>query len=351
MSAEKIFGMATGIGSMPHSEPVKAIELVFRYFNRVPHWPQLPRRNSAEGFIAQYLVPLLKREIVIRNDGDSLSFASEHPKWEQRCLDFYEMLLGVGASPEDEFAFPPDSAAGFYALLDRPDQIPGEAVCLKGQISGPVTVGFQVLEPGGNPSFYSDTLRELMVKSLSGQAAWQARKLGSAGKPALLFIDDPGIYSFGTSGAVGLGRREIQDSLREIIEAIHLAGAAAGVHCCAGTDWSLLLELPLDFISFDAYDFFASMKVYFAELDSYLGRGGALAWGIVPTSEDILNEDTESLMGLLDKQIEELAKKNVSETALRRQMMITPACGTGVRTVTLAERTYRITAELAERLA
>ena len=38
-------------------------------------------------------------------------------------------------------------------------------------------------------------------------------------------------------------------------------GAAAGpitlgIHCCGNTDWSLLLNAPIDILSFDSYGFF-----------------------------------------------------------------------------------------------
>jgi hypothetical protein len=349
LQLERLFGLSTGIGSLPHTTAAEALELVDTYFNQIPHWPQLPRRNKAEGFISQYLAPLIKREIVVFDAAGSPYFCTEHPQWEERCLQFYELLLNEDR-PEllAEFAFPVESAAGFYTFIDECRPLPGAALCVKGQLSGPVTVGFQVTGENRTPSFYNPSLREIIVKTLAAQARWQTRCLQSRGLPALLFIDDPGIYSFGSSSAVGLGRAEIQAGLSEIIEAIAAEGGLSGVHCCAGTDWSLLLELPLDLVSFDAYGYFPSMQVYGEALERFLARGGALAWGIVPTNEDAFEQDPASLCRMLEQKMETLARQGVDQARLRRQFIITPACGAGTLSVELAERIYRLTAELTD---
>ncbi len=350
MNLEKLFGLTTAMGSLPHSSPEDAIELIFTYCRHIPHWPQLPRRSTAEGFVAQYLAPLLTGEIVTAKAGGSLFFNQEDDRWEERCLSFYELLLDDSAGALEAFAFPHEAAAGFYAFTAAKELIPNEALCLKGQLSGPVTVGFQVTDAKGAPSFYNPTLREILVKTLAAQARWQAARLKSLGSPALLFIDDPGLYSYGSSTAVGLGRPEIQAALREIIEAVRAEGCFTGLHCCAATDWSLLFELPLDLVSFDAYDYFPSLQVYAEALEGFLERGGAMAWGIVPSSEKAWQEDPSSLQRLLEEKIQVLVRQGVSENRLRSQYILTPACGTGTLNGALAEKIYRLTAELAQRL-
>jgi hypothetical protein len=350
LKLEQMFGLATGLGSLPHGSPKDAMELIFTYCRHIPHWPQLPRRSAAEGFVAQYLAPLIKQGIVAIKAGGSPYFNQDDARWEERCLSFYELLLDDSASALEPFAFPPEAAAGFYAFTAGKEYIPDEAVCLKGQLSGPVTVGFQVTDARGTPSFYTPSLREILVKTLTAQARWQAARLKALSLPALLFIDDPGLYNYGSSNAVGLGRPEIQASLQEIIEAVRAEGCFTGVHCCAATDWSLLFELPLDLVSFDAYDYFPSLQVYAEDLECFLERGGALAWGIVPSSEKAWQEDSTSLQRLLEEKMAALAWQGVSEERLRSQYIITPACGTGTLDAGLAERIYRLTSQLAGRL-
>ncbi len=351
MNLEKLFGSVTGIGSLPHTGVEEALQLIFTYFRQLPHWPQLPRRSAAEGFAAQYLDPLFQRELIVTREGRTAPyFDHEHPLWEERCLSLLELLVDENPSAVEEFAFPRDAAAGFYGFLDAAERLPAETICLKGQLSGPVTIGFQVTDASGKPSFYNPPLRELLVKTLAAQARWQASRLQSSGRPALLFIDDPGLYSYGSSSAVGLGKAEIQAALGEIIAAVRATGCFSGVHCCAGADWSLLFELPLDLVSFDAYEFFPSMQACAEELENFLRRGGALAWGIVPTSEKAWQESPASLQRLWEEKIESLVRLGVSEPLLRRQYLITPACGTGTLQPELAAQVYRLAAGLAERL-
>lgn len=352
MLPEQYYGLATGIGSLPYSSPDQAVDLIVSCFKQIPHWPQLPRRGSEEGLVSQYLHILLRQNIISLDEQQAV-FCADHPHWDQNLMELYGLLLedpSCGESKSNHFALPASSAAGFYEFVRRVPELPGSVLCLKGQVCGPVTVGFQVTDPQKRPSFYSDMLREIINHVLARQAGWQARALKALGFPALLFIDDPAIYGYGSSASVGLGRQEIQDSLEVIIEQIRSGGGFTGAHCCAGIDWSLLLELDLDVLNFDAYGYLSSMMVYSEQLNSFLSRGGVLAWGIVPTSEAAWQEDSRSLLERLQRGMEALAKRGVDEERLNRQFMITPSCGTGTLTVELAERIYCLTAELAARL-
>jgi hypothetical protein len=46
--------LPTMIGSMPHTDPVKAYALLSRYLKDIPAWPQLPRRSFREGMCCQF---------------------------------------------------------------------------------------------------------------------------------------------------------------------------------------------------------------------------------------------------------------------------------------------------------
>src|SRR3989304_4024885 len=46
--------LPTAVGSLPHTDPVAACELVQRYLPDIPTWPQLPRRGVRESIQVQF---------------------------------------------------------------------------------------------------------------------------------------------------------------------------------------------------------------------------------------------------------------------------------------------------------
>ncbi|MCK7469495.1 MAG: hypothetical protein MZU95_00855 [Desulfomicrobium escambiense] len=82
-----------------------------------------------------------------------------------------------------------------------------------------------------------------------------------------------------------------------MIDAVHLEGGLAGVHVCANTDWTLVLDSAADILSFDAYAYFDQFVIYREAIRRFLDRGGLIAWGLVPTlsPEDLERETAEAL--------------------------------------------------------
>lgn len=341
------WGLATGIGSLPHKELKAALDIIFQRLPEIPHWPQLPALSEEEGFIRQYLKPLLERQLVVESPTRSPYFATDAPDWLERLTGFYsEVLAEINPDAFVHFGFPESSAAGFYSFLAR--RFPQPPTCyLKGQLVGPVTMGFQVTDEKFQPAFYQDDLRDVLVRTLALQIRWQARTLKAYGLPVLLFIDDPGIYGYGQSAFVGLSRELIQESLRPLIDVAHEEGVLVGVHACAGLDWSLLFELPFDLVNIDVYHYFTSLLLYATEFNQYLSRGGALAWGLVPTSEQVEQETPQTLLNRLEEYFSVLAKKGVDPERMRKQLLFTPSCGTGTLTKLQAETVYYLLEEIS----
>ncbi len=347
---KKLSGLATGIGSMPHQQAAPALSLIYKSLPHIPHWPQLPAAGEDEGFIRQYLSPLIERGLVVEASGRSPYFQTDAEGWLEMLTEFYTDVL---ADQEDQtiasFAFPLSSAAGFYSFLEHLRcEGTGDAIYLKGQVTGPVTMGFQITNENMQPAFYNDELRDIIVRSLALQIRWQIRTLAAYGLPVIIFIDDPAIYGYGQSTFVGLSREAIQQSLIPLIEAAKEERALIGVHACAGVDWSLLFELPFDFVNIDIYNYFTSLLVYSSELNNYLARGGSLAWGVVPTSAEVESESAHSLLERVEGHMLTLEKKGVDGGRLRSQLLFTPGCGTGSLPVDYAEKAYCLLMEISE---
>ncbi|MDH7576404.1 MAG: hypothetical protein QHH75_01025 [Bacillota bacterium] len=346
-------GLATGIGSLPHTDPFFAVSLVKKYFPYLPHWPQLPRATRREGYLIQFLQLLQELELLQVRNGNWAYFTSDDPAWPERLARFYEIYLQAASGNEeslDHFAFPQGAAEGFYHLLrDLMENGTGRARFLKGQIVGLLTVGFQITDPEGRPAYYNSHLRDVLLKQLSLQAAWQVRTLGKFGLPVLIFMDDPVIYSYGMSERIGVTKEEIVAALGDFTASVRSQGGLAGVHSCADLDWSLLLESDLDIISFDAYQFAESFSLYPELIQTFLAKGGVVAWGLTPTSNDVLNEDVDSLIRRASRILDKLRQKRVELDLLQAQALVTPACGTGTLTEDLALRVYELTAAFASR--
>ncbi len=350
-----LYGTATGIGSMPHLDLNEALRLVFNTMPLGPHWPQLPNRGRDEGFARQYLSALGKLGIV--NTTESSPFFHDlEADWPDRLERFYTLCMQEEEGFTDKvlryFAFPPGSADGFYAFVQKPWHSNAPAArYIKGQISGPLSLGLQINAGDGTAAFYDAELRDIITRTLTLIARWQVRTLKLHYSSVLIFIDEPALLAYGQSTYVSLSRDAILESLGEVIKAIVEEGGYAGVHCCSGVDWSILLELPLHVVNFDAYGYFSSLLVYANELELFLKRGGCLGWGLVPTSQDVETENEELLLQKFYGGLERLVSKGVTKELLREQYLLTPSCGTATLSIAQTERVYGLLAVLQKALA
>ena len=338
------------IGSLPLTDHARAMELILAHTPEIPLWPQLPKMPK-EGMIRQFLTgfPGLA-------DGVNHAFVNtEGPGFPEEMAAFYEEYLAVAAEPGllagSRFALGKDTAAGFFALRDALAAGQVSPVSLKGQVTGPVTAGLGVKDSRGKAIFYHEDLRDMLVKLLSGKAAWQVAELKkfAAGAPPIVFIDEPGLVSFGSSGFAGVSREMAAEAVAEVIAAIHSTGGLAGIHICANGDWGPTLESAADIISFDAYFYFDNFILYREALTGFLSRGGILAWGIVPTGDPaaVARESAGSLFAKWLEQLATLASFGFSESRLMSRTLIAPSCGTGSLTPELAEKVLTMTAEVS----
>ncbi|MCW5209842.1 hypothetical protein VU10_06655, partial [Desulfobulbus sp. US1] len=170
--------------------------------------------------------------------------------------------------------------------------------------------------------------------------------------PAIMFIDEPALAGLGSSAFISVSNAGIKEMLNEVAEAIHQAGGLAGIHVCANTEWEILLGSKIDILSFDAYSFFDKLAALTEQVDSYLDRGGILAWGGVPTGKtaDIEKESAESLTKLWEHQVKKLIRPHRDQADLLRQTLITPSCGTGSLSLEHAEKVLQLTKDVSANL-
>ena len=318
--------LATIIGSLPHTDARKAVDLILKYIPELPAWPQLPT-VPCESMMRQFTdgIPGF-----VERDSRAY-FDTSTPVFEEELLAFYEKYIaaseGGGQQALDEFQISQKCASGLYEFLAIPHF--QDAVAVKGQITGPFTLGTTLTDQNRRCAYYDSRLRESMVKSLAMKTRWQIHQLRRYDLPIIIFVDEPGMRYFGTADFIGVSREDVVSDLGEVIEAIHSEGCIAGIHCCGNTDWSVILATEVDILSFDAYEYFDRLALYADGLKKFIDRGGIISWGITPTlREDKLPaETTDSLVSKLYGQVKELEERGLAGDQILRQSIITPSCG------------------------
>ena len=339
------------IGSLPLEDHAEALDLVLRHTPAIPLWVQLPR-NRQEGMISQFLPGMPG----VAGSAGKESIRTDEADFDAALLGFYEEYIAVteGEQPlaASRFAMAPDTAEGFFAFLERIPHVSPPPAAVKGQVTGPITLTTAVSDQDGAAIFYDERLRDAAVKLIALRAKWQAGRLAELGCPVIVFLDEPALAGFGTSEFTSISRAEVLACLGEVIDAVHEEGALAGIHVCANTDWSLVLESGIDIVNFDAYSYFDRVVLYADSLRRFVEGGGIVAWGIVPTSrsEDIDAESVDSLFERFEDQLRQAVAVGIDRDRLLRQSLITPSCGTGAVDRGRAEKVLALTGALSARV-
>ena len=326
----------TIIGSMPHTDPQEACAHITHYLKDIPAWPQLPKRAFLENMYAQYSQGF--PGVVIKEDEKKI-YVDSSQDTAQSLERLYAAFLENDA---DKYPVGPEYAAGLYRFLSLPNLSP---LLVKGQVTGPVTWGLTVTDDTGKSILYDDVLGDAVPKLLKLKAAWQEKQLKQICRDTIIFVDEPYMSAFG-SVSVMLSREKVISLLEEVFSGI---SGLKGIHCCGNTDWSLIMDTTVDILSFDAYNYAQSLNLYPAEVKKFLDRGGAVAWGIVPSDEgSIANESAASLKDRLEEAMAPFTRQDIRFRQLIEQGLLTPSCGLGsIATVEAAVRALELLAELS----
>ena len=336
MSARFEFGcLPTAIGGMPHTDPQEACSLVMKYLPAIPAWPQLPKRSTKEKMHIQFSEGF--PGIVINGDKIGIrQSANFEAELERICIDCKEGNFS-------KYGMSAEYAAGFHAFLalgQKPEIV-------KGQITGPITLGLTVTRQDGLAIIYDDTLAEVAARFLRLKASWQERALKAISSNTIIFIDEPYLVSLG-SVFTPIPEERVPALLQEVFAGIT---GMKGLHCCGNTNWPVLLHAPIDILSFDAYNYASSLSAYHEEVKSFLARGGTIAWGIVPNDEEALAK--ESLSSLYDRLQEAMApftRNGIRFRQIIRQGLLTPSCGLASLSSEAANQALKLVAELSDNL-
>lgn len=324
----------TGIGSLPHSDPVEACRVIFDSVD-IPFWPQLPRRSFFEFMIPQFTegFPFVKieGEHIYVEKGD-----------EQAVASFYEAI-----EKDSGFPISKEYALGFYAFIDVLEQRGKKLDAVKGHVTGPLTFTLGLTDNQKRPIYFDEEIRELALYLLKGKAHWQIEALKAFGEKVIIFIDEPILSALGTSTYVGVSTEEALRLLKDVVDYIHAMGAVAGIHCCGNADWPMVIASGIDILNLDAYFYWDTLGIYPDKIKAFINKGGFIAWGVVPTISKIKEITIADLREQLERGLLSIEKIGISRESIRRQALLTPSCGTGSMEKDNAMRIFSLLKDLS----
>jgi len=327
--------LPTIIGTMPHTDPGEACRLIARYFADIPAWPQLPRLSLRESMYVQYSEGF--PGAIIEGDMPRIDRSLDLDKPLEKLYTAYL------ENDVDKYPITKEYAAGLHSFLSLKNLSPR---AVKGHIVGPVTWAATVTDESEKAIIWDDTLSDAVARFLRLKAAWQEKQLRQICRNTIIFLDEPYMEAYGSKTLIALSREKVISMIDEVLGGV---SGLKGIHCCGNTDWPVLLSTGLDILSLDAYGYAQTLSLYPSEVKAFLGRGGAIAWGIVPNTEELLVKETvSSLKDRFEESLAPFTRNGMPFKQLVEQSLLTPSCGlAGLATVEAAEKVLQMLVELS----
>ncbi len=299
----------TAMAIMPHRDIDRAIELALSL--DIPYWPQLPRCGFYEDMYVQAVqnFPGIALDPTEQKISFSMSrFAAELPEYAEKMAD------------PATFALDPGLSVAYYRFLSL-DLSSYPAI--RGQVSGPVNLGFRIVDEESRPIIYSDEVRPVLFDFIQRKANAQYRQLRERNGNAFVWLDEPGlIWVF--SGFSGYNDVQAKQDYAEFLAGIE---GLKALHLCSNVNLPYLLEMGAGFVSFDAYQIEVMPRAYADQVARFLSRGRIISWGLVPTEPALLARETpDSLTArLLDYWTVISDQAGIALRDIARQALIAPA--------------------------
>jgi hypothetical protein len=299
----------TAMGIMPHRDVDRALELALSL--DIPFWPQVPKVSLYEDMYVQASQNF--PGIAIDFDKERLVFNTA--RFEQE-LDEYFVKMDI---PE-AFALTAEYSAVFHKFLSM--ELQGYKA-VRGQVIGPVSFGFKVLDESLKPIIYNDEARTILFDFIRKKANIQYQELKERNPNAFVWLDEPGLgYVF--SGLSGYNEQQAKEDYHNFVEGLE---GPKGLHLCAEVNLPYLLELGVEVLSFDAYQIGFMPKEYAGSVAEFIRKGGIVSWGIIPTESTTLETQTpETLAAILSDYWEVISENTgLSLNQIAKQALVAPA--------------------------
>jgi len=298
----------TAMAVMPHTNIAQALETALSL--DIPFWPQLPNVSYYEDMYVQAAEHF--PGIVLDMKQKTIRFSMD------KFIAEFEETMAHFDEPE-YFDVSNTYSAVYHRFLefdlsDRP--------AIRGQLEGPISFGFNILDQDDRPILFDDTVRPFLFEFLAKRINVQLSCLKKSNPNAFMFVDEPGLQ-FIFSAMSGYGEQKAKPDLDAFFEMVN---GPKGIHLCGNPDWDFLLGLEMDVLSLDIYtnaEIFASCA---KSIKLFLDKGGVLVWGIVPTGLEFFEkENLDFLAFKLETIWKSLGKKGVDMDQLLGSSLLSPA--------------------------
>jgi hypothetical protein len=324
-------GAVCGIGSLPFLAVAPALEFIARRSPGVPFWPQLRRMSPREAMLPQTFGANMRYLSALRDEHGFGISAS-------RAGKFFEAL------ERSDAILDPACATGFYAFVEacRAGAFPS-ARAVKGQQMGPVTVACSISADStlfiDNPGFRAG-IADYVVRL----ARWQVDALLKCSSSVILVLDEA--YLGVALRDAPARRAAVVEMLKSVILRVRRPGVLVGIHCCDQIPLSLLGEIDADLFSFDADH---GGEAFGADPDArrFIESGGHVAWGWIPTLDDLSAVDPGTVVARWRHAAELLGGNEEGVERVRTRSLVTAACGLAGSSVATCERSFELAAQIS----
>jgi hypothetical protein len=247
--------------------------------------------------------------IIVDAENKKIFFDPE--KFDQQLIEYSERMAETGF-----FSLSEKYSVVYHQFLSQDLQ---EYTAVRGQLIGPVSFGFKVMDDNNMPIIYHEQARALLFDFIQRKVNTQYHELREKNKNAFVWLDEPGL-GWVFSGLSGYSDIRARLDYQEFLSGLDGPGA---LHLCANVNLPYLLSLGVAILSFDAYQLELMPKGYAQAVADFISGGGIISWGIVPT--DSLTLDTETPENLVKRLLtywkviaenSELSIKKIAEQAL-----------------------------------
>ena len=299
----------TAMGIMPHTDIDRALELALGL--DIPFFPQLPKVSFYEDMYAQASQNFPGIEVDVPHERVDFNTEIFH----RELIDYMEKMADA-----ETFNLTSEYSVVYHRFLEK-DLNSYEAI--RGQLTGPVSFGFKVVDENKKPIIYNDEVRTILFDFLQRKVNVQYHQLRQKNQNAFVWLDEPGL-GWVFSGLSGYLDEQAKQEYRGFLDG--LEGPKA-LHLCANVNLPYLLSLGVEILSFDAYQIEVMPKGYARAVSEFIKAGGVICWGIVPTDSTSLSAETpDSLAQRLTDYWEVVGQNSdVTPERIARQALIAPS--------------------------